>query len=134
MLDQRLTNSELVLPWISDCPAVTARRYCAGCDNGTVGCPSSIAARTRGIAEPGQGLKLPAQNDYLAKPFAFEELLARIRAVRRTAEQPTATELTVGDLRLDLLTKVAWRAGRRIELSPREWALLGCSCATPPMY
>ena len=63
-------------------------------------------------------------NDYVTKPFAFEELLARIRAALRTAEQPTASEIVVGDLRLDLLSKVAWRDGRRIELSHREWALL----------
>ncbi len=63
-------------------------------------------------------------NDYVTKPFAFEELLARIRAVRRTATQPTSTELVVGDLRLDLMSKVAWRGGRRIDLAPREWALL----------
>jgi DNA-binding response OmpR family regulator len=63
-------------------------------------------------------------NDYVTKPFAFDELLARIRAVLRSAKQPTATELVVGDLRLDLLTKVAQRAGRRIDLAPREWAIL----------
>lgn len=63
-------------------------------------------------------------NDYMTKPFSFEELLARIRAVRRSAGQPAASELTVGDLRLDLLTKVAQRAGRRIDLAPREWAIL----------
>ncbi len=63
-------------------------------------------------------------NDYITKPFAFDELLARIRAVLRTSTQPTAAELVVEDLRLDLLSKVAHRAGRRIELSPREWAIL----------
>lgn len=63
-------------------------------------------------------------NDYLTKPFAFEELLARMRAVRRTVEQPGSHELIVGDLRLDTSSKVAWRAGRRIDLAPREWALL----------
>ena len=75
------------------------------------------------VADRVRGLDAGA-NDYLAKPFAFEELLARMRAVRRTVEQPTSTELIVGDLRLDTSTKVAWRAGRRIDLSPREWALL----------
>ncbi len=63
-------------------------------------------------------------NDYITKPFAFDELLARIRAVRRTVTQPTGTELVVGDLRLDLLTKVAQRCGRHIDLAPREWAIL----------
>ena len=63
-------------------------------------------------------------NDYVTKPFSFDELLARIRAALRTTAQPAATELVVGDLRLDLLTKVAHRDGRRVELSPREWAIL----------
>ena len=75
------------------------------------------------VADRVRGLDAGA-NDYVTKPFAFEELLARIRAVMRTGHQPSATELTVGDLRLDLLTKLAWRGGRRIELAPREWALL----------
>ena len=75
------------------------------------------------VADRVRGLDAGA-NDYVTKPFAFEELLARIRAVRRAIEAPANTELIVGDLRLDTLSKVAWRAGRRIDLSPREWALL----------
>ena len=75
------------------------------------------------VADRVAGLNAGA-NDYLGKPFAFEELLARVRAVLRTAEQPSATELVVGDLRFDLLSKIATRKGRRIELSPREWTLL----------
>ena len=63
-------------------------------------------------------------NDYITKPFAFDELLARVRAALRTPDQTNATQLTVDDLHLDLLTKVAWRNGRRIDLAPREWALL----------
>lgn len=63
-------------------------------------------------------------NDYVTKPFSFDELLARIRVATRSAEQPSSTELVVGDLRLDLLSKQAVRAGRRITLAPREWALL----------
>jgi len=75
------------------------------------------------IADKVRGLELGA-NDYVTKPFSFAELLARIRAALRSSSQPATTELVVGDLRLDLLTKIAWRAGRRIDLAPREWALL----------
>ena len=75
------------------------------------------------VADRVRGLDAGA-NDYVTKPFAFEELLARMRAVRRAVEAPASTELIVGDLRLDTVSKVAWRAGRRIDLSPREWALL----------
>lgn len=63
-------------------------------------------------------------NDYVTKPFSFEELLARIRAALRSADQHGTTELQVDDLRLDLVSKVAWRGDRRIDLAPREWALL----------
>ncbi len=63
-------------------------------------------------------------SDYVTKPFAFDELLARIRAALRSREQTASNQLTVADLVLDLSTKVAWRAGQRIDLAPREWALL----------
>ena len=74
-------------------------------------------------ADKVRGLELGA-NDYVTKPFSFAELLARIRAALRSSNQSVSTELVVGDLRLDLLTKIAWRSGRRIDLAPREWALL----------
>jgi two-component system OmpR family response regulator len=64
-------------------------------------------------------------DDYLTKPFAFSELLARIQAlIRRATQAPEPTRLTVGDLTLDLLTREARRAGEKIELQPREFALL----------
>ena len=63
-------------------------------------------------------------NDYLTKPFAFEELLARVRALlRKTPDQPSTT-LKTGDLDLDLLTHKAFRAGRELILSAKEFALL----------
>jgi len=65
-------------------------------------------------------------DDYLTKPFAFSELLARLEALLRRTSAPvlTETELCVGDLKLDLLARVAKRAGRTIELQPREYRLL----------
>jgi two-component system OmpR family response regulator len=65
-------------------------------------------------------------DDYLVKPFAFTELLARVQAlIRRATAAPASTHLTVGDLTLDLRTRRAVRAGREIEpLRPREFALL----------
>lgn len=70
-------------------------------------------------------------NDYVTKPFSFEELLARIRAALRQRSAPTSTELAVEDLRLDLLTKVAFRGERRIDLSQREWAMLEILMRSP---
>jgi len=65
-------------------------------------------------------------DDYLIKPFAFTELLARVQAlIRRATAAPASTHLTAGDLTLDLRTRRAVRAGREIEpLRPREFALL----------
>jgi DNA-binding response OmpR family regulator len=64
-------------------------------------------------------------DDYLTKPFAFDELLARIRALlRRRADPSAASRLHVGDLVLDRLRHVAERGGQHIELTAREFALL----------
>ena len=62
-------------------------------------------------------------DDYVVKPFSFSELLARIRARLRGTEQPAATTLDVGGVRLDLLTRRATVDGRTVDLSPREFAL-----------
>lgn len=70
------------------------------------------------------GLELGA-DDYLAKPFAFAELLARVQAVtRRRPARDEPEALAVGDLRLDPRAHRVERAGRRIDLAPKEFALL----------
>ncbi|OYU19141.1 MAG: DNA-binding response regulator [Rhodobacteraceae bacterium PARR1] len=70
------------------------------------------------------GLRAGA-DDYMVKPFAMAELLARIDAIaRRPALRPEVTELLAGDLRLDLLKREAWREGQAIDLQPREFLLL----------
>jgi two-component system OmpR family response regulator len=65
-------------------------------------------------------------DDYLAKPFAFSELYARLRALARRPPPAEAaqTELVVGELRMDLLRRVVTRGGTAIELLPTEWRLL----------
>lgn len=63
-------------------------------------------------------------DDYLTKPFAFEELLARIRAITRRHDQPDSSQIVAGDLRLDMLAQRAWRGEELISLSQREFALL----------
>jgi two-component system, OmpR family, response regulator len=70
-----------------------------------------------------QGLNSGA-DDYLIKPFSFEELLARVRALSRREAGPRPAVLAVGDLRLDPATHRAWRGSREIDLSAREVAIL----------
>jgi two-component system OmpR family response regulator len=78
----------------------------------------TVDDRVRGLESGG--------DDYLTKPFAFPELLARVQAlIRRSTGVPAATHLTVGELTLDLMTRRATRAGRELEpLRAREFALL----------
>lgn len=63
-------------------------------------------------------------NDYLTKPFAFEEFLARVRALLRKNDSKQITKLQVGDLTLDLLSHKVARGGKEIDLTSKEYALL----------
>jgi two-component system, OmpR family, response regulator len=87
--------------------------------------PVLILSARQSINDRVTGLEIGG-DDYLVKPFAFPELLARVHAlIRRASASPTSNQLTVGDLTLDLLTRKATRGGREIEaLRPREFALL----------
>jgi DNA-binding response OmpR family regulator len=77
------------------------------------------------VAERVDGLGLGA-DDYLPKPFDFAELVARVRALARRCVTPLPPTLRRGELALDPSRRVAFRAGRRLELSPKEFALLEC--------
>jgi two-component system, OmpR family, response regulator len=78
---------------------------------------SSVDDRIGGLEAGG--------DDYLTKPFAFSELLARVQAlIRRATRAPEATRLAAGDLELDLATREVRAAGRMIELQPKEFMLL----------
>ena len=63
-------------------------------------------------------------DDYLIKPFAFSELLARIRALLRREASPRNPKLQVGELVIDTLTREAWRGQRKIELTTKEYSIL----------
>jgi DNA-binding response OmpR family regulator len=84
---------------------------------------STVAARV-------QGLGLGA-DDYLTKPFDFAELVARVRALGRRSAAPLPPTLEYGDISLDPSRRVVFRAGRRLELSPKEFAVLECLLASP---
>jgi heavy metal response regulator len=63
-------------------------------------------------------------DDYLAKPFAFAELLARVRALLRRSEQERGAEIRFADLRLDPVTHKVWRKDKEIDLTAKEYSLL----------
>jgi two-component system OmpR family response regulator len=78
---------------------------------------SSVDDRVRGLQSGG--------DDYLTKPFAFSELLARVHAlIRRASSSPEATKLVAGDVTLDLVTREVTCGGKLVDLQPREFSLL----------
>ena len=82
------------------------------------------------VKERVDGLGLGA-DDYLPKPFDFAELVARVRALARRSTAALPPTLESGDVTLDPGSRTASRAGRRLELSPKEFALLECLLASP---
>ena len=86
--------------------------------------PVLILSARRSVDDRVKGLQAGG-DDYLTKPFAFAELLARVQAlVRRATRTPEPTTLTVDDLVLDLLSRRVTRSGKPVDLRPREFALL----------
>lgn len=91
---------------------------------GNVRTPVLILSAKASVDDRVKGLQAGG-DDYLTKPFAFSELLARVQAlIRRASQVAEPARLRVGDLTLDLLSRECTRGGEKVELQPREFSLL----------
>ena len=105
-------------------PAKDGIEVCASLRREKVDTPVLLLTALDSVDDRVRGLDAGA-DDYLPKPFAFQELLARIRALgRRKVQGREASELRIDDLVLDLRRRRAQRAGKNIDLSPKEFSLL----------
>jgi len=92
--------------------------------NEGIATPALILSALSDVDERVKGLRAGG-DDYLAKPYAFSELLARVEGLgRRKAQETQQTKLKAGELEMDLLTRTVTRAGQSILLQPREFKLL----------
>jgi two-component system OmpR family response regulator len=104
-------------------PGVDGFEVCRRLRHDGVWTPVLMLTARDGVDDRVGGLDAGA-DDYLTKPFAFEELLARLRALTRRAPVERPPVLEVGDLRLDPAAHRAWRSDRELDLSAKEFALL----------
>jgi DNA-binding response OmpR family regulator len=105
-------------------PEMDGIEVCKSLRRNRVDTPVLLLTALDGVDDRVRGLDAGA-DDYLPKPFAFQELMARLRALSRRRVQPRdPQELSVNDLTLDLRRRRAQRDGRAIELSPKEFSLL----------
>ncbi len=105
-------------------PEVDGIEVCQSLRRNKVDTPVLLLTALDSVEDRVRGLDAGA-DDYLPKPFAFQELLARVRALgRRKVQARDPSELRVDDLALDLRRRRAERGGRIIELSPKEFSLL----------
>jgi DNA-binding response OmpR family regulator len=122
-LDRARMTSYDVIVLDRDLPAVHGDEVCRQLIAGGCECRILMLTAAGTIEDRVDGLGLGA-DDYLPKPFAFAELVARIRALARRSRPPLPPLLTSGDLRLDPAHRVATRGGRRLALTPKEFAVL----------
>ncbi len=104
-------------------PGMTGFETCRRMRTSGVWAPVLMLTARDSVEDRVAGLDTGA-DDYLVKPFAFAELLARLRALARRGELERPSVLEVGDLRLDPATREVWRGESEIRLSPKEFALL----------
>jgi two-component system OmpR family response regulator len=104
-------------------PGLNGFETCRELRNAGVWVPVLMLTARDAVEDRVAGLDAGA-DDYLAKPFSFAELLARLRALARRGNVERPTELAVGTLRLDPGTRRVWRGKEEIRLSPKEFALL----------
>lgn len=105
-------------------PGIDGLKLIEGMRKNRVNTPVIILSAKRSVDDRVKGLETGG-DDYLAKPFSFAELLARLQAlIRRSTNAAEATHLTVGELSMNLLTREITRLDTHITLQPREFALL----------
>lgn len=122
-LDRAAVNGYDVIVLDRDLPVVHGDEVCHALVSGRSQSRVLMLTAAGSVEDRVDGLELGA-DDYLPKPFAFTELVARIRALFRRSRPPLPAVLSCADLRLDPARRTAIRAGRRLALSPKEFALL----------
>jgi two-component system OmpR family response regulator len=104
-------------------PDMSGMDVCRRLRAAAVWAPIVMLTARGAVADRVEGLDAGA-DDYLVKPFAFDELLARLRSVTRRGPAERPAILTVGDLRLDPAGRRVWRAGQEVVLTSKEFAVL----------
>jgi two-component system OmpR family response regulator len=104
-------------------PGISGFETCRRLRGSGVWAPVLMLTARDSVEDRVAGLDTGA-DDYLVKPFAFAELLGRLRALARRGKQERPTVLEVGDLRLDPATRQVWRGSAEIHLTAKEFALL----------
>jgi two-component system OmpR family response regulator len=104
-------------------PGIDGFGVCRSLRGHSIWAPTLMLTARDGIDDRVRGLDSGA-DDYLVKPFSFDELLARVRALLRRGAPPRPVTLAAGDLRLDPASHRAWNRGEELALTPREFALL----------
>jgi len=127
-LDKLAVNVYDVVVLDRDLPGVSGDEICRRLAVGRSACRILMLTAARSVRDRVEGLGLGA-DDYLPKPFDFTELVARIQALARRPGAPPPAGLGSGDLTMDPERRVVTRAGRKLALTPKEFAVLECLLA-----